>query len=63
MADKSHVIDLEPLDMDNSLSDEERPVKCFDSKVRSTQIEPFRLLKSYGKIRSPSKLLGRQKNQ
>lgn len=36
IAASSHVLDLEPLDLDENLSYEEQPIRILDRKVRST---------------------------
>ncbi|XP_057540678.1 uncharacterized protein LOC130818528 [Amaranthus tricolor] len=43
--DKSHVLDPEPLDLDENLSYEEKPIKIIDSKVRSTRRKDIKMVK------------------
>ncbi|XP_057543400.1 uncharacterized protein LOC130821629 [Amaranthus tricolor] len=43
--DKSHVLDPEPLDLDENLSYEEKPIKILDSKVRSTRRKDIKMVK------------------
>lgn len=43
--DKSHVLDPEIIEVDETLSFEERPVKILDSKVRSTRNKDIKILK------------------
>ena len=41
----SHVLDPEPLDLDTSLSYSEKPVRTFDTKVRSTRRKDISMVK------------------
>ncbi|XP_057531003.1 uncharacterized protein LOC130809300 [Amaranthus tricolor] len=43
--DKSHVLDPEPLDLDENLSYEEKPIKILDFKVRSTRRKDIKMVK------------------
>ncbi|XP_057543907.1 uncharacterized protein LOC130823304 [Amaranthus tricolor] len=43
--DKSHVLDPEPLDLDENLSYEEKPIKILDSKVHSTRRKGIKMVK------------------
>ena len=43
--DKSHVLDPEPLDLDENLSYEEKPIEILDSKVRSTRRKDIKMVK------------------
>ncbi|XP_057543885.1 uncharacterized protein LOC130823278 [Amaranthus tricolor] len=45
VSDKSHVLDPEPLDLDENLSYEEKPIKILDSKVRSTRKKDIKMVK------------------
>ena len=43
--DKSHVLDPEPLDLDENLSYEENSIEILDSKVRSTRRKYIKMVK------------------
>ncbi|XP_057522590.1 uncharacterized protein LOC130802599 [Amaranthus tricolor] len=43
--DKSHVLDPEPLDLDENLSYVESPIKILDSKVRSMRRKDIKMVK------------------
>ena len=43
--DKSHVLQPETIELDQSLTFEERPVKILDSKVRSTRTKDVKIVK------------------
>ncbi|XP_021757320.1 uncharacterized protein LOC110722353 [Chenopodium quinoa] len=43
--DKSHVLQLETIELDQSLTYKERPVKILDSKVRSTRNKEVKIVK------------------
>ncbi|XP_057517998.1 uncharacterized protein LOC130798919 [Amaranthus tricolor] len=45
VSDKSHVLDPEPLDLDENLSYKENPIKILDSKVRSTRKKDIKMVK------------------
>ena len=45
LPDKSHVLDPEPLDLDENLSYGEKPVEILDSKVRSTRRKDIKMVK------------------
>ncbi|XP_021743414.1 uncharacterized protein LOC110709501 [Chenopodium quinoa] len=43
--DKSHVLQIKTIDLDQSLTYEERPVKILDNKVRSTHNKEVKIVK------------------
>ena len=43
--DKSHVLDPEPLDIDENLSFEEKPIEILNSKLRSTRRKDIKMVK------------------
>ncbi|XP_021743404.1 uncharacterized protein LOC110709490 [Chenopodium quinoa] len=43
--DKSHALQAETIELDQSLTYKERPVKIFDSKVRSTRNKEVKIVK------------------
>ena len=45
ISDKSHVLQPETIELDQSLTFEERPVKILDSKVRSTRTKDVKIVK------------------
>ncbi|XP_021763964.1 uncharacterized protein LOC110728628 [Chenopodium quinoa] len=45
ISNKSHVLQPETIELDQSLTYEERPVKIFDSKVRSTRNKDVKIVK------------------
>ncbi|XP_021770741.1 uncharacterized protein LOC110734926 [Chenopodium quinoa] len=59
--DKSHVLQPKTIELDQSLTYEERPVKILDNKCVVHAVRKLRLLKCYGLTKSMKKQLGKPK--